>query len=148
MIISSLYASLQRKVVDILEEIKVTSGHQSMSYWSWENRADENELPKQTLIGLSGFEFQENQGLWIIRAAVGLSPWQDRNLTDQVRMLDTIYDHLGQGKKVDLLHAETGELISELVVSDFHIAPTTTTEFRNYRVASFELLRTDSATPS
>lgn len=145
MLISSIYKSLQRSVVEIMEEIKVATGHQNISYWSWENRADENELGDQSYIGISGFDFNENRGLWVVRFSLGLSPWNDLNMDAQVRMLDVIFEHLGEGKKVNLLEANTGALVSEMVASHFHIAPATTTELRNYRVISFELLRTDSA---
>lgn len=146
MLISSIYKSLQRHVVEIMEDIKLQTGVVDIEYWSWESRADENELPKKALIGLSGVDFNENRGLWVIRAAVGLSPWEDKNLDETVRMLDVIYDHLGTGSKVNLLEPNSGALISELVVTDFQMAPASTSELRNYRVVNFELLRTDTAT--
>lgn len=148
MIISSIYKSLQRSVNDIITEIKDVTGHQEVEYWSWENRGDESELPKATLLGVSGMEFIENGGLWTVRWAIGVSPWQDLNLDKQLEILDIIYERLGERKKVNLLHPTTGDLVSEMVVTDFHVAPATTTELRNYRVVSMELRRTDTATPA
>jgi hypothetical protein len=147
MIISSLYKSLQRTVVEMIDEFKKETGHQNFSYWSWENRADENELPKENLVGIGGFDFEENEGLWVIKWSIGLSPWEDLNLDKQITMLDVIHRMVGHGRKIAMLDPQTGAEISQLVVSDFNIAPATTTEFRNYRVVSMEMLRTDSATP-
>ena len=148
MIISAIYKSLQRSVVEIIGEIKTQTNNQNVSYWSWENRADENELPKQTIVGVSGFEFDENHGLWVVRWSIGVSPWEDFNLDKQMQMLDVIFNNLKVGSKVNLLHPETGELVSEMVIVDFHVAPATTTEIRNYRVISFEMRRTDTAEPN
>lgn len=145
MLISAIYKSLQRSIVEIIEDIKTQTGNQNISYWAWENRADENELAKESLIGIAEFDFTENRGLWMIRYAIGLSPWEDLNLGKQLAMLDVIHDAVGERKKVNLLNPDTGELISELVVTGFHIAPSATTEMRNYRTISVELMRTDSA---
>ena len=94
---------------------------------------------------LGDFDFNENQGLWVLRFSIGVSPWQDFNLDEQMKILDIIHEMVGERAKVNLLHPETGALVSEMVVSGFHIAPATTTELRNYRVVSIELMRTDTA---
>jgi len=43
------------------------------------------------------------------------------------------------------LGLETGELVSEMVIAEFHLAPTATSELRNYRTVNLQMLRTDSA---
>lgn len=145
MIISSIYKSIQRHTLDVVEEIKQSLAHQNISYWSWESRADENELPKETLLGIGDFQFEENRGLWVVRYSLGLSTWNDMHLHGEMEMLDIIHARTGERAKVPLLDSASGGVISEMVVSAWQLAPMAQSEIRNYRTISIELLRTDSA---
>jgi hypothetical protein len=140
--ISSIYKSLVRSTNDIVEEIKATTGHQALQYWSWENRQDEDKLPKETLIGVDGFAFSENQGLWVVRYSIALSSFQDAHLLREMEIIDIIHAHTGEGQKIKLLDPVTGQEISEMVTSAWDMAPMAQSEIRNYRAISIELLRT------
>jgi hypothetical protein len=142
MIISNIYKSLLRSTGDLLEEIKSTIGHQDIQYWSWESRAQENELPRMTLIGLDAFTFEENQGLWLVRYSIGLSSYQDAHLLREMEILNIIHDRTGEGKKLKLLDGTTGAELSEMVTTAWHLSPMSQSELRNYRTVSIELLRT------
>ncbi len=63
--ISRIMKSIIRHVTDMADG----SVH-PMTYHAWEARGEEDKLPKSTLIGLDGFNFDENTGLWVVRCAV------------------------------------------------------------------------------
>lgn len=140
--IPGIYRSILRTLVDLIGEISSTTGNQEIQYHDWESRADENDLPKKTLIGLEGFTFSENKGMWIIRFGLALSSYQDDNLLNEIEMLGVIHEHTGEGKKVKLLDPIEGDEISELVVVAWDLAPMGQSQLRNYRTISIELMRT------
>lgn len=140
--IPALYKSAVRKVVDLIDELQTTTGNPEIAYHDWESRADENKLPKVTLLGIDGFTFEENRGLWVVRFGIGLSSWQDTNLLNEMEMLGVIHAMTGEGTKFAYLDPETGEELSELVVAAWNLSPMAQTQLRNYRTISIELLRT------
>jgi hypothetical protein len=142
MILSSIYKSLIRGTVDIIDEINTTDVGRNVAYHSWESRSDENDLPHQTLLGVDSFMFEENKGRWIIRYSLGLSSYHDANLLNELEILDILHERTGEGKKTPLLDPVTGDILSELVTSAWQLAPMAQSEFRNYRTISIELLRT------
>lgn len=115
-----------------------------MDYHNWESRADENKLPKMTLIGTDGFSFRENQGRWLIRFALAVSSYRDANLANEIELIGAIQDRWGEGQKVTLLDVTDGSVDSEMVVSEFEVMPMAQSELRNYRTIGIELLRTGS----
>lgn len=140
--IPMIYKSVIRHIVDLIGEISSTTGNHEISYHDWESRADENTLPKETLIGLEGFTFNENKGLWVTRFGIALSSYQDTNLLNEIEMLGIIHDSTGEGKKIKLLDPIEGEELSEMVVAAWDLAPMGQSQLRNYRTISIELLRT------
>lgn len=142
--ISIIGKSLVRRCNDLLDEISSTTGHQ-VEYWSWETRADEDKLPKKTLIGLDNFMFSEDDGLWVVRCAIGLSTYQDFNLHKELEILDPIYDALHIGERVALRDPLSGAEFDQLVVTDFEITPMVQSMLRNYRTVNLELKRTSNA---
>lgn len=140
--LSGIYKSLVRSTVDMIAEIKTITGNQNIQYHDWDSRADENKLPEKTLIGVEGFMFDENRGLWITRFSLALSSHRDANLLNEIEILDIIFERFGEGQKVNLLNPDTGVLISELVSSAFSVSPMAQSPFRNYRTISIEMLRT------
>lgn len=143
-LISTVYKSLLRSVNDLIDEVQATTGLQELEYWGWETRADEDQLPAKTLIGLDGYSFNENQGLWNVRCGITLSTYNDANLHHEAEILDVIHTLFGFQQKVPLRNAE-GEIFSELYVAEFQVMPMGLSEIRNYRTVGLELLRTETA---
>lgn len=137
-----IYKSIVRHIVDLIEDIRTTTGNLEIQYHDWESRNDENNLPKVPLLGLEGFTFSENRGLWTIRAGLALSSYQDVNLLNEVEMLGIIHEKTGEGTKIRLLNPEDASEVSELVVAAWELAPMAQSQLRNYRTISVELLRT------
>lgn len=139
--ISGVYKSITATLANMIDEIVATTGHH-ITYHSWESRSDEDKLPKHTLIGMDGFSFEENEGLWVVRFAIGISSFQDFNLLDEMDIIDIVHAWTGEKKKVKLLDPVTGAEVSELVVEAWRLMPMSQSELRNYRTIGVELLRT------
>lgn len=139
---SLTYRSTVRAVSDLVKDVKNTLANQSEAkYRDWENRGDEDQLDRVTLIGVNGFTFDENEGQWIIRFGVTLSTVDDENLMDEADIIDIAHKHFGFQKKV-ALRDETGAQISELLSVNFQVQPMEQTQMRNYRTIGVELLKT------
>src|SRR3546814_8570906 len=82
MVITRIYKSLVRHVTDMMDNLNDT-GEYGIAYHSWETSGEEDKLPKSTLIGVDGFNFHENGGLWVIRFSVTLSSYQDINIRSE-----------------------------------------------------------------
>lgn len=143
--ISTLYKSLVRSVNDLIKDVRDTTAVTDAEYWSWEARSDEDQMPTATLIGVDGYNFDENRGLWVIRMGITLSTYNDAHLLNEAVVLDRIHERFGFQNSVALLDPETGEQFSELYVSDFQIMPMGQSELRNYRTVGIELMRTDTS---
>ncbi len=141
MIISRIYKSLVRHVSDLIEELNASKSL-GITYHVWESRGEEDKLPKNILMGVDGFNFHENGGLWIIRFSIALSSYQDTLLLREAEVLDAIYDWFHEKQRVPLRDLESGDEDNQLVVTDFEIAPMQQTMLRNYRTVSIELKRT------
>ena len=139
--ISRIYASLMRHVSDCKGAMTTKTGI-PIEYHAWESRGEEDKLPAKTLIGIDGFNFVENGGLWVVRMSIVLSSYQDINLMREFELLDILHKWFGEGAKVPLRDMDTGEENNELVVGEFEITPMMQSMLRNYRVVSLELLRT------
>lgn len=146
-LMSTLYKSLVRSVTDLIDEVKTTTGDAGIEYWSWESRADENDMPTQTLIGLDGYTFRENFGLWEVRCGITISSYNDTNLHNEAEILDVVHDLFGEHKTIQLRHPDTGDVYSQMVVTDFEIMPMGQSELRNYRMVALELKRVDTSEP-
>ena len=139
--IPHIYKSLIRNTMDLISLIGTTTGNQDIEFHSWDARAEENDLPRKTLLGPEGFTFEENQGLWVIRYGLTLSTWQDINLLDEIEIVGLIHDYTGERTKVPLLNEQTGEELGQLVCSVWELAPSVQTSLRNYKSINVELLR-------
>jgi hypothetical protein len=132
-----------RSVHDMIESFNTQAVvPQTIEYHNWEERDKEIDLPKTTLIGLDGFSFDENDGLWVIRVALAISSYLDANLLREIELLGKIHEYFGKNKKVALLNLTTGAAVGELVVTDFRLMPMAQSEIRNYRTIGLELNRT------
>lgn len=141
-IYSTLYKSTVRAVHDLIKEIRATTGDESIRYWSWENRTDEDKMPREPLIGINGFTWDENQGLWLVRFGLTISSVDDANLIFEAEMIDIIHERLGQGQTFAMRDPTSGTIINELVVTSFEVMPMGQTQLRNYRSIGIEVKRT------
>lgn len=142
-IITPIYKSIIRSVVDLIEELNnlgVVSP--PVEYHNWEERGLEANLPSTTLLGTDGFSFDENDGLWVIRYALGLSSYRDANLMNEVELIDHIHQRFRKGNKVALLEMDAGAEVNELIITEFKLMPMAQSELRNYRTMGIELART------
>ena len=139
-IISSIRKSLIAHIHNYADKVALETGA-VVEYHQWEQRGEENKLPKKTLIGLDNFQFDENAGLWLTRFAVSISTYQDFNLSREDVMLDLAHEWFGFQKKVPMLDLNTGEEKAEMYITTFEIAPMIQTQLRNYRVINVEMLR-------
>lgn len=141
--LESLYKSLIRKVQDTIDVIKAQGISENLTYYSWDSRGEVAEAEHADLIGLAGWSFRENGGLWEVRSGLTLSTYNDINLFREIRILNVIHDLWGEGCKVPMVDKDTGEEFTEMVVSDFDMLPGGAgAERRNYRPIGIELLRT------
>lgn len=141
--IPGVYKSIIRSISDLIEEINglnIIDG--PVLYHNWESRGEEAKLPQETLIGLDGFGFDENDGRWIIRVGLTISSYLDRNLLNEIMLIGKIHERYAKNQKVPLRELVQGEVVSELVVTDFEMMPMSQSELRNYRVLGLELQRT------
>lgn len=142
--LESLYKSIVRHVQDTIVAIRAEGISTDLTYYSWDSRGEVQEMPATDLIGLAGWSFRENGGLWEVRSGLTLSTINDENLFREIKMMNIIHDFWGEGSKVKMLDKLTGEQFSEMVVSDFDMMPAGNSEKRNYRPIGVELLRTES----
>ena len=140
---STLYKSVLRSVNDLVKDIQSTTPSQAdIQVWSWENRVDEDKMPRVPLIGLNGLHLHENGGLLIISFGITLSTVDDANLHDEADVIDVIHKHFGEHKKVLLRDPDTGDVFNELVSVDCEVMPMGQTQMRNYRPIGIEVRRT------
>jgi hypothetical protein len=139
--IGQIYKSLLRYVSDIIPELASTT-NDTVTYHSWEARGEEDKFPKNTLIGLDGFNFDENNGLWIVRFSVGLSTYQDVNLMKEIEAIDFLFDKFHEGVQIPIRDRDTGEEFTVMVSTQFEVAPMVQTLLRNYRTLLVELKKT------
>lgn len=141
--IPSIYKSTIRAVNDMITQLNTESIiDKTIQYHNWESRGEEAKLPTTTLIGLDGFSFDENNGLWLVRTALAISSYLDANLLDEIVLIGRIHDFFGKDKKIPLRELTAGGVVSELVVTDFRMMPMAQSEIRNYRTIGLELNRT------
>lgn len=141
---STLYKSVLRAAGDLVKDIQNSVDPEAL-YWDWENRNDEDKMPRQTLVGVNGFHFHENRGLWLINFGLTLSTIDDDNLMREAEIIDMVHSRFGEHQKISMLDPGDGTVISELVSTDFETMPMPPTQLRNYRTIGVELKRTSSA---
>jgi hypothetical protein len=142
--LESIYKSLIRNVQKTIQAIKAEGISDDLNYYAWDSRGEAAELDHTDLIGLAGWAFHENQGLWTVRSGITISTYNDENLLREIKMLNIMHDFWGEGQKVAMVDKNTGEEFTEMVVSDFDMMPSGNSEKRNYRPIGIELLRTGS----
>lgn len=141
-ILNPIYKSIIRWTTDLIDELNALGTLPEIEYQSWESRFDENKLPEKTLLGIDGFSFSENNGLWEISFALGLSSFRDANLLDEADILDEIQRRTGEHEKIPLRDMTLGEEVNELVITTWQLLPMAQSELRNYRTIGIEAHRT------
>lgn len=139
--ISRIRKSLTRHLMDMAVEYSTLNG-QPLTYYDWEQRAEENTYPQNAMIGLNGFNFEENGGLWIVRFGISVSTYLDTGLFEEGDILDCVFDWFHEKSMIPLRDMLTGDENEMLYVTAFEIAPMLPTQLRNYRTVSVEAKRT------
>lgn len=139
--ISNIYKSLVRHTVDTVAAIQREGVSVELAYHDWDERGDATELPPHDLLGLAGWTFSENNGLWIIHCGLTISTVNDDNLLREVGIIDVIHDIWGE-KCVIPLRDDTGEEVDQLVVEEFELMVSGQSERRNYRPIGLVIRRT------
>lgn len=137
---AQVYKSILRFCGDLCETSPVL-----LRYHAWDSRGEENELPRQDLMGLSGWTYREDDGLIYISCGFTLSTIEDANLMREIDILDHVHANAGKGRTVPIRDMTTSEQINEMVISSFEIMPTGQSNLRNYRTAAVEMLLTRPA---
>jgi hypothetical protein len=139
---STVYKSVVRAVNDLVKDIQSTMPDQRARYWTWESRDDEDKLPRDMLVGVNGFAFDENLGQWLIRFGISISTVDDANLLTEAEIIDMTHDLFGEKKKIALLDPDDASVTNELVSVHWEVLPMVQTQLRNYRSIGVELRRT------
>ncbi len=142
--LESMYKSLVRHVQATIAEITSRGYSSNLKYYSWDARGEEQELPNTDLIGLAGWAFRENGGLWEVRVGLTLSTINDQHLFREIKMVDVIHEMWGEMVQVPMVDKDTGDEFTVMVVSDFDMMPAGNSEKRNFRPIGIELRRTES----
>lgn len=142
--ISNIYKSLVRHIVDAIEDVRRSELSPNVEYYPWDSRGDEAEMPNADLIGLAGWSFSENRGLWEIHCGITISTFNDENLFREVALIDMIHDRFGEEMTVPM-RDDDGFEYTQLVVKEFDMLPAGQSEKRNYRPIGLTLRRTSSA---
>ncbi|WP_037500735.1 hypothetical protein [Sphingomonas jaspsi] len=142
---STLYKSVLRAVNELVKDIQSTvPGQADLQYWAWESRMDEDKMPRVPLLGVNGFSFEENSGLWLVRFGLTISTVDDANLLEEADIIDMIHSRFGEKRKIALVEEIAGEVeqTNELVCVHCEVLPMGQTQVRNYRSIGVEVLRT------
>lgn len=143
-VVAPIYKSIVRHLKETIDELNALGVFRQIDFHNFESRNDENDLPKNTLLGIDGFAFSENGGLWIVRFALAVSSYRDMNLHEEIEIIDELHRRLSGGEKIKLLNMADGQEVSEMVVTDFEILPMAQSELRNYRTIGMEIKRTET----
>lgn len=142
--LESLYKSIIRRAQDTISEIRAKGISEDIQYYAWDSRGEVQEMPATDLLGVAGWTFKENGGLWEVRVGLTLSTVNDENLLREIQMIDVIHNFWGEQTQVPMLDKITGDEFTVMVVTDFDVMPAGNSEKRNYRPIGLELLRTES----
>lgn len=142
--LSNIYKSLVRHIVDTCADIRSDGVSLNIEYYPWDSRGDEAELPNVDLIGLAGWSFRENGGLWEIHCGITVSTLNDENLMREVAIMDAVHDKWGEDLTIPMRDDEGNEF-TQLMVAEFEMLAPGQSEKRNYRPIGLTLRRTGSA---
>ena len=143
--LESLYVSAIAEINVIIEQIKSQGISKDLSYYSWDSRGQETELPNTDLIGLMGWTYAENEGLPVVQLGILTSLVLDQNQFREVRVMDIIRNRFvgldGDYKTIALVTPDLGREYGVLQVTDFEVMPAGRSEVRSTRNVAIELIR-------
>src|ERR1700741_4665668 len=93
---------LLRFTNDLVDMLNTTIPDLGVQYWAWENRTEETQLPRNPLLGLAEFNFDDNSKIWVAHFSLVYSSYRDSNLLTESFVLDVLYDNLARLKKIPL----------------------------------------------
>ena len=144
--LESFYTSAIVVIQEIIDEAIATDLSSDISYYAWDSRGQETELPNHDLIGLIAWTYAENEGLPVIQFGILTSLVLDQNQFREVRLMDIIRNKFvgksGDYKTFALYDPNTEEEYSQLQVSDFEVMPAGRSEVRSTRSINIEVIRT------
>lgn len=143
--IRSVYSSAISVVNEIIAEVMANDLSEQITYYAWDSRGQETELPNRDLIGIVGWSYAENEGLPVIQIGILTSLVLDQNQFREVAILDIIRNRFvgpnGDYKTIPLLDPDTGVEYAVLQTSDFEIMPAGRSEIRSTRNVGVEFIR-------
>jgi len=142
--ISNVGKSLMRHLMDTIDAVKAADVSPGLEYYAWDSRSDEAELSEVDLIGLAGWTFKENRGLWDVYAGITISTINDENLFREMAIIDAVHDMFGDDCVIPM-RDDNGDEYTQLVVHEFEMLPAGNSEKRNYRPIGLQLKRTSNA---
>lgn len=142
--ISNIYASLLKHLVASIDKAVADGVSADLQYYAWDSRGDAAELPETDLIGLAGWSFGENRGLWEIHCGITISTLSDENLFREVALVDVIHELWGEEAIIPMLD-DDGNEYTQLVVKEFDMLAAGQSEKRNFRPIGLTLRRTSNA---
>lgn len=138
--ISNIYKSLVRQITDDVERAKAGVSP-DLQYHSWDTRAEEAELPPTDLVGLAGWTFDEDRGLWTVHCGITISTINDQHMLREIDLIDLFHDSWGEQRTIPL-YDDAGTEAGQLMVDHFEILVAGYSEKRNYRPLGMTLRRT------
>lgn len=142
--VSNIGKSLMRHIMDAIDQVRDAGISETLAYYAWDSRGEEAELAEVDLIGLAGWTFKENKGLWEVYAGLTISTVNDENLFREMAIVDAIHDMFGEDCSVPMRN-DDGDEYTQLAVTEFEMLPAGNSEKRNYRPIGLQLKRTSSA---
>lgn len=142
--ISFIYKSVIRHLMDAVDDMRANGVSVDLTYFAFDTRGEKAEMEDTDLLGLAGWSFDENRGLWLIRCGINISTINDENLFREMEIIDALHDYFGETNTIPMRDGDTGEEFTQLVVSHFEMMPPLQSEKRNYRPIGLELLRTSN----
>lgn len=142
--ISNIGKSIMRHLMDSIDQIRADDIAPTLEYYAWDSRGEEAELDAVDLIGLAGWTFRENGGLWEIHCGFTLSTINDENLFREMDVIDALHNAFGEDCKIPM-RDDNGDEYTQLVVKEFEMLPAGHSEKRNFRPIGLTLKRTSNA---
>lgn len=143
--IESVYSSVIKTVKEIIDEVVAEGLSPGMTYYAWDSRGQETELPNSDLMGIVGWAYAENEGLPTIQIGILTSLVLDVNQFREVRILDKIRNRFvgpgGDYHTLPLYDVTSEQEYGLLQVSDFEIMPAGRSEIRSTRNVGLEFIR-------
>jgi len=136
-------ASLIRFIGKVItnDPVFTASGRAQPTVVDFDGIADEKELSNLLdIMGLEDYSITDEEGNFTVAARIGLSTVGDQNLFHLRSLTNVLFNACLTGKMVELLDAETGNLLGQMKFMKGTTAlPLVTTEVRSYQYLAVSL---------